>query len=121
MRLKEDDTSWNAGNVKRRMYRQSPLTPEQEERAALKSHKKKKPRPKKNGHKHVWVEVGYDEYRRYSGGHRSWSLWWIDYIEPPFYAQYYTFYVCADCLACKTKVDKGKQRAAYRKKYGRSW
>lgn len=30
MRLKEDNDSWRAGGIKRRMYRQAPLTPEEE-------------------------------------------------------------------------------------------
>lgn len=30
MRLKEDNTSWKSGGIKRRMYRQAPLTPDEE-------------------------------------------------------------------------------------------
>lgn len=30
MRLKEDNDSWRSGGIKRRMYRQAPLTPEEE-------------------------------------------------------------------------------------------
>ena len=120
MRLKEDNTSWKSGGVQRRMYRQAPLLPEQE---TIKGHPKRKSREKaarkKIVCKHVWVEVSYQEYQRYASKVRV-PWWWYQEVEP-YWLKYTTHFVCADCLETKTKRDKGKQRAYYRRKYGRSW
>lgn len=91
MRLKEDNTNWQASSIQRRDFRHTYGEPE------VPKHRKskKKSKPKGNGCKHVWVEVSYTEYQRYVGKRGGWSMWWINYIEPPEYAQYYTFYVCA--------------------------
>lgn len=65
MRLKEDDSSWRAGGIKRRDFRHDPGTPETEvsKHTHGKGANKKSPR-KRIDHKHVWVEheSGYERY-----------------------------------------------------------
>lgn len=119
MRLKEDNTSWKSRGIKRRDFRHTYGEPE------TPAHRKdkKKPRPKKDKHKHVWVEVDFKEYQRYAtrrGGMYRFP-WWLYPIgeEPKYWQGYTTYFVCADCLDTKTKVDEGKRRAHYRRAYGR--
>lgn len=113
MRLAEDDNSWKARNVIRRDFRHTigdPETPRHRK-------SKKKSRPKKNKHKHIWVEVDFKEYQRYASKRPNRFPWWLYPIgdEPKYWEGYTTYFVCADCLDTKTKVDEGKRRAHYRR------
>lgn len=70
MRLKEDTFSWRSSGIQRRMYRQAPLTPEQE----TPRHKKNARRKKK--HIHDWQpriigrQVVSRTYREFNGSLR---------------------------------------------------
>ena len=62
MRLKEDQNSWQADGIKRRMYRQAPLTPEEE------TTRHKSMRRKKVKHVHDWKDTVIG--RKTMRGHR---------------------------------------------------
>jgi hypothetical protein len=111
MRLKEDDTSWKSRSIKRRNYRQAPLTPEEEVPKGHPKRKQKQKQVKKERCKHVWVEVSYDEWIRYRDKHRHyWSYWWHENMDPPYWTKYTTYFVCADCLETKSKIDEERRR-----------
>jgi len=102
MRLKEDSSSWRASSIVHRDNRHTygdPEIPKHRKQRGKKYYRSKRC-------KHVWVEVSAKEYARYRKG---WP--WYDRD----WTTYYTYYVCAECLDTKTKIDKGKRRAYYRK------
>src|SRR5438067_1711393 len=113
MRLKEDNSSWKSGGIRRRMYRQAPLLPEEEEVKYRSKHGKPKPGKLKQVCKHVWVEVSFKEFERYATSSGWWFPRWWETTEDErvaYWTAYHTYFVCASCLATKSKTDKGKMR-----------